>query len=102
MEKFIRDGKVAVIVSPEHGAGWYTWNRQYPDMMFDPVVVHYVLEGKFDQIKTYATLKWPDAYISHVEDLEIEWVTQGQLFKIAEYDGSESIELKDGDQWIVA
>ena len=25
MDKVVRDGLVAVLVSPGHGAGWYTW-----------------------------------------------------------------------------
>jgi hypothetical protein len=104
MEKVVRDGKVAIIYSPSYGAGWYTWNKTYPDMLFDPTVVHYILEEKFDEIKVYATLKWPDAYIgiSTVGDLRVKWVDQGVLFKINEYDGNESIELKDSDQWMVA
>lgn len=38
-EKVVRDGKVAVLVSPEHGAGWSTWNKNaYPPeaMLFSP------------------------------------------------------------------
>ena len=26
IEKVVRDGKVAVLVSPGYGAGWSTWN----------------------------------------------------------------------------
>ena len=42
MNKVIRDGKVAVVVSPGFGAGWSTWafrgEEDYRDfMMFDPV-----------------------------------------------------------------
>lgn len=103
MEKYLKAGRVAVVYSPGFGAGWYTWNKEYPDMIFDPVMVHYVLEEKFDEARTYATLKWPEAYIgSNVDDLQVEWVHEGQMFKINEYDGNESIELKDSDQWIVA
>lgn len=30
MDKVIRDGMVAVIYSPGYGAGWSSWNRDYP------------------------------------------------------------------------
>jgi len=102
MEKVIRDGRVAVLYSPDYGAGWYTWNTEHPDMMFDPTVVNYVLEGKVDQIKAYAALKWPDAYIGGLDDLKIEWLPEGTAFRINEYDGNESIEVKEDLNWQVA
>lgn len=33
-DKVIEDGKVAVLISPNYGAGWYSWNihnTEYPD-----------------------------------------------------------------------
>ena len=35
-------------------------------------------------------------------DLEVQWIPEGTLFKIVEYDGAESIEYKEDDDWIVA
>ena len=32
MNKLIRDGKVAVLISPEYGAGWSTWNYDLPEI----------------------------------------------------------------------
>jgi hypothetical protein len=37
-----------------------------------------------------------------MRDLTVEWIPEGALFKVNEYDGNESIELKEGDHWMVA
>jgi hypothetical protein len=102
MKKVIRDGKVAVLYSPDYGAGWYTWNQENQDMIFDPTVVMFVEDGDLDKAEAYATLKWPDAYLGGLRDLRVEWIPEGTAFKITEYDGNESIETRDGGQWIVA
>ena len=41
--KVIRDGKVAVLYSPGFGAGWSTWNSHNPDLLFDSIIVDFVL-----------------------------------------------------------
>jgi hypothetical protein len=102
MEKVIKDGRVAVLYSPDYGAGWYTWNTEHKDMLFDPTVVMFVESGDLDKVEAYATLKWPEAYIGGLRDLRVEWIPEGTAFKINEYDGNESIEIRDGNQWIVA
>lgn len=103
INKVIRNGLVAVVFSPEFGAGWWTWNRDRIDMIFDPGLVD-LLERKQpeDKILAYATLKWPDAFLGGIDELMIEWVLEGTEFKINEYDGSESIELKESDNWLTA
>jgi hypothetical protein len=35
-------------------------------------------------------------------DLQVKWIPEGTLFKVNEYDGSESIELKENEYWMVA
>ena len=100
MNKLVKDGKVAVLISPGFGAGWTTWNREYPDMLFDPGMADLVLKGDREQMRAYAIVKWPNAYLGGLEDLEVAWVDQGQLIKIDEYDGSESIEYRDSNDWI--
>jgi hypothetical protein len=100
MNKLVKDGKVAVLYSPGFGAGWYTWNYEYPDMLFDSGLVDLVLKGNKEQILAYVTVKWPNAYLGGIGDLSVEWVNQGQQIKINEYDGSESIEYRDSDDWI--
>jgi hypothetical protein len=35
-------------------------------------------------------------------DLKVVWVPQGSQFQVTEYDGSESLRLKDDEDWITA
>jgi homogentisate 1,2-dioxygenase len=37
-----------------------------------------------------------------MKDLEVMWIPEGTLFKVNEYDGSESIELKENEDWLMA
>ena len=104
LDRVIRDGHVAVLYSPGFGAGWSTWahNGEGKDLMFDPVIVGYVERGAKDELATYMEMRYPDVYTGGMDDLVIEWIPVGTMFKINEYDGSESIELKEADQWMVA
>jgi hypothetical protein len=102
LEKVIRDGQVAVIYSPGFGAGWYTWNRENPEIIFDPNIVHYVELEEWDKLQVYIELKYPDVYSSAASNLTIKWIDQGAEFKIDEYDGNESIILKEKESWLVA
>ena len=45
MEKVIKEGKVAVLVSPNYGAGWYSWNSGYKELLFHPKLVEMVEQG---------------------------------------------------------
>ena len=92
MNKLIEDGKVAVLYSPGFGAGWYTWNYDTPEILFDPAIVKFVEKEKWAELDTYVTLKYPEIYKGGMTD----------LFKVNEYDGSESIEYKENDHWMVA
>ena len=102
IQKLSQDGKVAVLYSPGFGAGWYTWNYEYPEILFDPAIVKFVEKEKFDELATYVELKYPDIFKGGMQDLKVEWIPEGALFKVNEYDGSESIELKENDSWLVA
>ena len=102
VEKLVEDGKVAVLYSPGYGAGWYTWNREYPEIIFDPSIVRLVEKGKFDELITYMTLKYPDMYLGGLEDLEVKWLPIGTKFRIDEYDGNESVELLGDIDWLEA
>lgn len=103
MNKLIRDGKVAVLISPEYGAGWSTWNYDLPEILFDPEVVKMV-EDKTDSetIQLYCDAKYPDHYFGGADDLEVKWLPIGTEFKVNEYDGFETLEIKDLETWIVA
>ena len=102
MNKLVRDGMVAVLYSPDYGSGWYTWNTNHPELLFDPAIVQLVEEDKFDELKTYVTLKYPNIYEGGMWELKVAWIPEGAMFRINEYDGDESIELKDDMDWFTA
>ena len=101
MNRVVRDGQVAVIYSPGFGAGWYSWH-DIEDLIFDPSIVAWIESSELDKIDAYVTLKYPDAYLGGIDNLAVAWVPEGSQFRIDEYDGSESVEIKDAMSWITA
>jgi hypothetical protein len=98
MEKVIRNGKVAVLISPSFGAGWSTWNtgETAKIMLFHPKIVEMVEQNR----RTEITEEWlkdncgiTDDYVCILgsDSLKIEWILEGAAFSVEEYDGSESI-----------
>ena len=102
INKLIRNGQVAVLYSPGFGAGWSTWNQEVPELVFEPVIVDFVEKEQWEELATYVTLKYPGLYDGGMRDLEIVWLDVGTEFRINEYDGSESVEVKEELLWIVA
>lgn len=97
MEKVIRDGKVAVLVSPGFGAGWYSWNS-HKELLFHPKLIEMVeakRNAEIDEDWIKENLGLEHVYTGGAGDLEIQWVPQGTAFKIDEYDGSESLETME-------
>ena len=95
MEKVIRNGKVAVIYSPELGSGWYSWNEDIKLLLFHPKLVEMIENNRQSEI----TQQWVEenlgidnVYCGGADDLQIKWLDEGTAFIINEYDGSESIE----------
>jgi len=101
MNKVVRDGKVAVLVSPGYGAGWSSWGEGDP---FCPPLVHALERGASkEELETIADEIYPDSYNGGVVgDLVIHWLEEGTLFRITEYDGAESLETRDKMDWMVA
>lgn len=103
MEKVIRDGKVAVLISHGFGAGWYTWNTQHKELLFHPKIVEMVEQNRNDEIDD----DWVkenlgiDIYAGGSDGLTIYWLPVGTAFYVEEYDGSESLRTID-DLAIVA
>lgn len=97
IKKVIRDGNVAVLISPGFGAGWYSWNSDYPEMLFHPKLVEMVETGRKNEI----TDEWMqenlgiDIHPLGAEDLDIIWLKEGTAFCVEEYDGSESIKTSE-------
>ena len=107
MDKVIRDGKVAVLVSPGYGAGWSTWETKLSQdiLLFSPLIVEMVEAGRQKEItEGWINEKFgvEDVYPGGAYQLEIEWVEVGTKFTIREYDGSEWLEELDIESWQTA
>lgn len=89
--KVVRDGMVAVIVSPGCGAGWSTWADDASVAVFAPDVVAWIEAGKPDVDEDGAFAHY--GYLGGLDDAVIEWVPVGTHFCIDEYDGSESLTI---------
>lgn len=94
-KKVVRDGKVAVLVSPGYGAGWSTWNTQEEEwLLFDEALVEMAERGATGtEVETFLA----EQGVQHVYtggwcDIEVQWVPQGTRFIVEEYDGSESLQ----------
>ena len=108
-DRFIQEGRVAVLYSPDWGAGWSTWNTQYEeDLIYEPAIVEMILMVDSDtddwvsKATMYLTLKYPDMYIGDLTQLRIYWVPEGKEFRIVEHDGNESVEVADEQFWYTA
>lgn len=91
-QKVIRNNKVAVAISPGHGAGWTTWNSKISP--FEPKVIEMIEGGKRAGINEEwcrEELGLPNVYCGGAEDLEIEWLDVGEKFSINDEDGHESL-----------
>lgn len=97
MEKYIKDGKVAVVIAPSFGGGWSSWNREIEEtLVFHPTIVQMVLDGRGEEIDedwlaAHFGEEFRYGYYGANEDLTIEWIPVGTKFCITEYDGAESI-----------
>jgi hypothetical protein len=47
-------------------------------------------------------VRYPDMYTGGMDDLEVAWLPVGTAFRIHEYDGSESIEIREELNWKIA
>lgn len=103
MEKVIRDGKVAVLISHGFGAGWYSWNTEHQQLLFHPKLVEMVEQGRNKEIDE----DWVqenlgiDIYTGGSDGLSVYWLPIGTAFQVEEYDGAESLRTID-DLCIVA
>lgn len=93
--KVVKDGKVAVLVSPDLGSGWFTANSEYPELLFHERLIEAAEQGvkdiepvihlMFGEDNDICTLGW--------KNVEVKWVKEGTRFYIEEYDGSETLLL---------
>lgn len=105
--RYVRDGQVAVLVSTSFGAGWSTWNPEYPGMLWDTQIIDIIL-ADLDFDETYAkvqeicAIKYPESYTGGLDGLMVQWIPLGTQFRVKEYDGSEQIELCNDIEWLTA
>lgn len=91
-EKYVNEkGEVAVLYSPEYGAGWYTWNS-HKGLLFDKEIVQAVLDKDFVAVIDIAKRKYPKCCVLGAEQLTIEWMRPGTAFEIEEHNGYGRIE----------
>ena len=99
MNKVIKEGKVAVLISRGFGSGFHSYGA--PDeAIFDPKLVELVESRDFDGAEEYVMNSYPDVYTCGVRDLVVMWIDEGEDFIINEYDGSETIQFKNLTEWI--
>ena len=101
-EKLERNGKVAILYSPGFGAGWYTWNTEHPGLVFDREVVEAVLGGNIPKAVEIAHKKYGEFYDGGSDDLDVMWLPKGSQFEIDEYNGSESVHVIGGHDYLTA
>lgn len=96
-----------ILISPGFGAGWSTWADDFfkEFMLKDSTLIKMAERGASEEeVGSYIREKYPDDYIytggwSRINVVEL---SSGTLFKVNEYDGSESIERKENDNWMIA
>ena len=101
VQRLIRDGQVAVLVSPKFGGGWYSWNHN-EKLLYDPSIVIWLENNEHDKIQAYLELRYTKEYIGGLDGLTVEWIPVGTRFRIDEYDGAETLVLESTVKWLTA
>ena len=101
MEKLIKDGNVAVLVSSGYGAGFLTWGAPI-EAIFNPTLIGLIEQGNIREARNFAKKTWDGISTLAFEELVIRWVPEGSEFIIDCYDGDETLMLKDEINWIKA
>ena len=103
MNKKIKDDMVAVLYSPRYGAGWYSWHG-VEELLYDPKLVDMVEEkASVENIQLYCEEVYgTNHYYGGADNLEVMWVSVGTPFRVDEYGGAETIEIRDEINWMVA
>lgn len=96
-----------VLISPGYGSGWSTWND--PRMAFDGRLIEAFERGisKEDMKALCVECGYVDPYgyapyMGGFNNLIVVEVPSGTMFRIREYDGYESVEMLDMDDWYIA
>lgn len=78
VEKVVRNGEVAVLISPGFGAGWSTWTSEHRDiLLFHPRLVEWVENGKGPGLGDLLDeLGAGSAYTGGADDLVVRWLPE--------------------------
>lgn len=90
---------VPILISSDFGPGWYT-NHGIKELLFDKTIIAILLNCGFrSDIIKYLKENYPRVeYVT----LDIVWLKKGTEFIINEYDGQESVRIRDTTNWITA
>lgn len=105
-ERLYRNDKLAVVISPDYGVGWYTWLRD-PLLLTHPLLVKRVeqnapITSKWLEETLHIDMRGYDDDLIEDRELKIKWVPKGCSFKGNEYDGAETIEFFNPKEYILA
>ena len=107
VKTLVEDGMMAVAVSHGFGAGWGSWEGL--ELAVDKRVIEVIQAYQASKITYDEATKaidyfypYRDIYYGGFDDIRIEWVPLGEIFRINEYDGAESIVVFNDDAWIQA
>ena len=98
INKYVKNGNVAILYSPYNGAGWSSWGAaEYQErMIFDPELVQAVLKGaNIEELTKIAEQNYPGQYLGGLKDLTVTWLSEGTRFLIEESWGEEYVQTKD-------
>ena len=103
VEKLVRNDRVAILISPSYGSGWYTWNSPSKKwLLWHKELVEAVEKKAFEKAKEVAKkvnreLSDDDdnsnLYLGALRELQIVWLPKGTLFEILEYNGNEVLRI---------
>lgn len=115
MEKYYNDkGELGVLISPGWGAGWSTWQNNFYDnkegeekyaIALDKRIIEFWINHNYDKEEMRYFLKsigYDNVYMGGFDQLELIFVSKGQMFCIHEYDGNESLETPESMGMIIA
>ena len=109
VNRYIKDGKVAVAYTPGFGAGWASWAKQdvMETLLFHPDIIQMILDGREEEINEDWLVEhfgeaFRNVYCGGNVQLDVEWLPIGTVFRVHEYDGSECIVTLDDDIYFKA
>lgn len=93
VEKYIKDGKVAILHSKSFGCGWFPMHPEDDglDRIWDKVLVDAFLnknqEAFNDRCGQLNVTSWG------ITELDVDWVPVGREFFVFDYDGRETVHI---------